>query len=77
VAIVQLYSPPDYVLLQLFFQTVKYISVIAMVPHTPTLPSGTTEDQFFMLEKPGLDISKLTMSIEEKEEDLKVEAYAE
>lgn len=48
-----------------------------MVPHTPTLPSGTTEDQFFMLEKPGLDISKLTMSIEEEEEDLKVEAYAE
>jgi hypothetical protein len=52
------------------------LSVIAMVPHTPTLPFGTTEGWFFMLEKPGLDISKLTMPIKE-EEDLKVEADVE
>ncbi|KAG2342178.1 hypothetical protein BDR05DRAFT_976597 [Suillus weaverae] len=33
------------------------LSVIGMVPHQPTLPSGVTEDRFFVVEKPGLDIA--------------------
>jgi hypothetical protein len=32
-------------------------SVIAMIPHHPTLPSGIVEDRFFVVERPGLDIS--------------------
>lgn len=74
VAVIQMYSVPDESLLRLSSQTVasctrlesiavvnvkQIISVIAMVPHKPTLPSGVTEDRFFMLEKPGLDISNL------------------
>ncbi|KIL00228.1 hypothetical protein PAXRUDRAFT_130283, partial [Paxillus rubicundulus Ve08.2h10] len=34
-------------------------SVIGMVPHTPTLPSGLSEDQFFIIEKSGLDVLDL------------------
>lgn len=36
-------------------------SVVAMIPHKPMLPSGVMEeeDRFFMLEKPGLDISNV------------------
>ncbi|KAG0692379.1 hypothetical protein DFH29DRAFT_817662 [Suillus ampliporus] len=74
VAVVQMYSAPDESLLRLSSQTVasctrletiaivnvkNIISMIAMVPHRPTLPSGVTEDHFFMVEKPGLDISNL------------------
>ncbi|KAG2341727.1 hypothetical protein BDR05DRAFT_887771, partial [Suillus weaverae] len=37
---------------------IKYIlGVVGMVPHKPTLPSGVTEDCYFMVEKPGLDIA--------------------
>ncbi|KAG1745052.1 uncharacterized protein EDB91DRAFT_1246564 [Suillus paluster] len=72
IAVIQMYSPPDDQLLWLSSQTVisctlldevsivnvkKIISVIAMIPHKPRLPSGITEDRFFMLEKPGLDIA--------------------
>lgn len=74
VAIIQMYSIPDENLLRLSSQTVAsctrletvaivnvkhIISVVAMIPHRPTLPSGVTEDRFFMIEKPGLDISNL------------------
>ncbi|KAG2082732.1 uncharacterized protein F5147DRAFT_748992 [Suillus discolor] len=74
VAIIQLYSLPDDTLLQLSSQTVascshlddlcvvpvkKIISVVAMIPHMPKLPSGVIEECFFMLEKPGLQISNL------------------
>lgn len=74
VAVIQLYSLPDEALLQLSSQTVasctrvdeisvvdiKTITgVIAMIPHKPMLPSGVVEDRFFMLQKPGLDISDL------------------
>lgn len=34
--------------------------MVAMIPHTPRLPSGVTEARFFMMEKPGLDISPLS-----------------
>ncbi|KAF9219884.1 hypothetical protein BS17DRAFT_716393 [Gyrodon lividus] len=33
------------------------ISVVGMIPHTPHLPSGVTEDHFFLLERPGLDLT--------------------
>ncbi|KIJ59683.1 hypothetical protein HYDPIDRAFT_32907 [Hydnomerulius pinastri MD-312] len=74
VAIIKPYSSPDLDLLALsqqvlvsctlldntFIVDVKNIrSVVAMIPHTPTLPSGITEDRFFMCEKPGLDVSDL------------------
>ncbi|KAJ8580047.1 hypothetical protein M405DRAFT_855068 [Rhizopogon salebrosus TDB-379] len=74
VAMIQMYSLPDEALLQLSSQTVAsctcsdrvlaidvkdIVSVIAMVPHKPTLPSGVTEERFFMMEKPGLDVSDL------------------
>ncbi|KAG2062347.1 hypothetical protein BDR06DRAFT_978729 [Suillus hirtellus] len=74
VALIQLYSAPDNSLLKLLLQTVascihlnefcvldvkKIFSVVAMVPHTPTLPSGVTEPHFFMMERLGLDISNL------------------
>ncbi|KAG0701436.1 hypothetical protein DFH29DRAFT_990075 [Suillus ampliporus] len=92
VTVVQLYSPPDHALLKCSFQTVvscmqldeiavvnvkSILSVIALVPHTPTLPDGTMEDRFFMLEKPGLDISKLMIPLEEEDDDLEVEADVE
>ncbi|KAG1898623.1 uncharacterized protein F5891DRAFT_955269, partial [Suillus fuscotomentosus] len=75
VAIICLYSHPDEDLLWLSSQTVvscsrlediyvvdvkQILSVVAMIPHTPTLPSGATEARFFMMEKPGLDISPLS-----------------
>ena len=74
VAVVNMYSPPNKALLKLSSQTLAscthldevrvinvkdVISVIAMIPHKPTLPSGVTEDRFFMMERPGLDISNL------------------
>jgi hypothetical protein len=72
IAVVQMYSPPDEQLLRLSSHTVvscalldevsvvnvkTIMSVVAMIPHEPRLPSGITEDRFFMLEKPGLDIA--------------------
>jgi hypothetical protein len=74
VAIIRMYSLPDEALLQLSSQTVascihpnevvvvnikNIVSVVAMIPHRPMLPSGVVEDRFFMLEKPGLEISML------------------
>ncbi|KIK35849.1 hypothetical protein CY34DRAFT_26510 [Suillus luteus UH-Slu-Lm8-n1] len=44
-------------------------SVVAMIPHKPTLPSEVTEDWFFMLEKPGLDISTLGVRDDKNKED--------
>jgi hypothetical protein len=72
--LIQLYSPPDEPLLRISSQTVascarldevcvldvkKILSVVTMAPHTPTLPSGVTEPCFFMMERPGFDISNL------------------
>ncbi|KIJ58220.1 hypothetical protein HYDPIDRAFT_178099 [Hydnomerulius pinastri MD-312] len=74
VAIIRPYSVPDQDLLALSYQVLvsckllddilivnaKNIrSVVAMIPHAPQLPSGVTEDRFFMSEKPGLDVSNL------------------
>jgi hypothetical protein len=85
VAIIQMYSVPDENLLHLSSQTVAscthletfvvidvkhIISVVAMVPHRPTLPSGVTEDHFFMIEKPGLDISNLGVPYGDDDNDI-------
>ncbi|KAG0693975.1 hypothetical protein DFH29DRAFT_815817 [Suillus ampliporus] len=74
IAVIQLYSLPDNALLELSSHTVascsrlddicivpvkKIISVIAMIPHKLKLPSGIIEERFFLLEKPGLQISNL------------------
>lgn len=74
VTVIQMYSLPDEDILCLSSHTVascthldtisivdvkQIISVIAMVPHRPMLPSVVTEDRFFMVEKPGLDVSNL------------------
>jgi hypothetical protein len=76
VAVIRLYSLPDPSLLKLSSQTVvsctltldlvvvaikNVLSVVAMVPHCPMLPSGVTEDRCFLVEKPGLEISDLTV----------------
>ncbi|KIJ13585.1 hypothetical protein PAXINDRAFT_80791 [Paxillus involutus ATCC 200175] len=84
IAIIQLYSMPDLDLLKISSQTVpsckllpdvivlpikQITSVIAMIPHQPTLPSGVTEPRFFMVEKPGLDMSNLGVKYEGFEDD--------
>jgi hypothetical protein len=84
VAIIQLYSLPDDALFQLSSHTVascsplddvcvvpvkKIISVVAMIPHTPKLPSGVIKDRFFMLQKPGLQISNLGINHVDKDDN--------
>ncbi|KAG0692739.1 hypothetical protein DFH29DRAFT_1008189 [Suillus ampliporus] len=80
VALVSLYSYPDHDLLELSFHAVsscKHVqgdirvidvksitNVIGMVPHRPTLPSGVTEDRYFLVEKPGLDIATFGVAYE-------------
>jgi len=74
VALIQLFSAPDHALLTISHHTVSsclalqdiravsirdILSVVRMIPHTPRLPSGVTEARFFVLEKPGLDVSQL------------------
>ncbi|KAF8834607.1 hypothetical protein BDN67DRAFT_992628 [Paxillus ammoniavirescens] len=74
VAIIRLYSAPDHDLLTLSSQVVtscklldelvvvnikRIRSVVGMVPHTPTLPSGISEGRFFLVERPSLDVSDL------------------
>lgn len=50
-------------------KTIK--AVVAMIPHRPTLPSGITEDRFFMVEKAGLDVTLTGVEVEEDQlEDL-------
>ncbi|KAG1727848.1 hypothetical protein EDD22DRAFT_830687 [Suillus occidentalis] len=45
-------------------------AVVAMIPHRPTLPSGVTEDRYFMVEKTGLDVTLMGVEVEEdKQED--------
>ncbi|KAG1747771.1 uncharacterized protein EDB91DRAFT_1011614, partial [Suillus paluster] len=73
VAVISMFSLPDNDLLELSCHTVSscrledddvcvidiksILGVVGMVPHKPTLPSGVTEDRYFMVEKPGLDIA--------------------
>jgi hypothetical protein len=50
-------------------KTIK--AVVAMIPHRPTLPSGITEDRFFMVEKAGLDVTLTGVEVKEDQlEDL-------
>jgi len=92
VALVCIYSLPDDPLLKISSHTlassnfsaefvvvrVKSIkSVVGMIPHRLTRPSGAVEDRFFLMEKPGLDISQLGIPYsvyqEEEEQDLDTE----
>ncbi|KAG0702249.1 hypothetical protein DFH29DRAFT_763492, partial [Suillus ampliporus] len=73
VAVISMFSLPDNDLLELSCHTVSscrledddirvidiksILGVVGMVPHKPTLPSGVTEDRYFMVERPGLDIA--------------------
>ena len=50
----------------------RILSVIAMIPHMPTLSSGIAEEHFFAVEKSGLDLLDLGVpypSYEEYEVD--------
>ncbi|KAG2030702.1 hypothetical protein BDR03DRAFT_936586 [Suillus americanus] len=42
-------------------------SVVAMILHRPTLPSGVIEDRFFVLERPGLNVYQF--GVEQDQED--------
>ncbi|KAG1722369.1 hypothetical protein EDD22DRAFT_983013 [Suillus occidentalis] len=79
VAVVRLYSPPDHALLEHSFQTVVSCTQLdeIVAVDVKSILNGTTEDRFFMLEKPGLDISKLMIPLEEEDNDLEVEADVE
>ncbi|KIJ57914.1 hypothetical protein HYDPIDRAFT_184253 [Hydnomerulius pinastri MD-312] len=70
VALIKLFSAADQELLALSHKTVpscialqdirviqikNILSVVAIIPHTPRLPSGVMQDRFFVVEKPGLD----------------------
>ncbi|KIK73081.1 hypothetical protein PAXRUDRAFT_179303 [Paxillus rubicundulus Ve08.2h10] len=72
ITIIHLFSVPDPQLLAMSEQTVAscllldeiqvidikaIISIVGMIPHTPRLPSGVTEDRFFLWERPGLDLT--------------------
>ncbi|KIN93102.1 hypothetical protein M404DRAFT_171804 [Pisolithus tinctorius Marx 270] len=84
VALIRLYTPPDDSLLLLSSQTVvssklteeiivvdvkKIKSVIGMIPHKPTLASGITEDRYFVVEKPGLDVLQLGIQYNSNRDD--------
>ncbi|KIK91987.1 hypothetical protein PAXRUDRAFT_148287, partial [Paxillus rubicundulus Ve08.2h10] len=72
IALAHLFSVPDPQLLAMLEQTVTsclllneiqvigikaIISIVGMIPHRPCLPSGVMEDLFFLLERPGLDLT--------------------
>ena len=46
-------------------------SIVGMIQHHLTRPSGAVEDRFFLMEKPGLDISQLGIpySVYQEEEE--------
>ncbi|KIO03568.1 hypothetical protein M404DRAFT_26881 [Pisolithus tinctorius Marx 270] len=84
IALIQLYTPPDNSLLLLSSQTVissklteeiivvnvkKIKSVIGMIPHKPTLALGITEDCYFVVEKPGLDVLQLGIQSNSNHDD--------
>ena len=86
VALVRLYSLPDQSLSKLSSHTlvsstfldefvvtqIKSIkSIVGMIQHHLTRPSGAVEDRFFLMEKPGLDISQLGIpySVYQEEEE--------
>lgn len=44
-------------------------AVVAMIPHRPTLPSGVTEERYFMVEKTGLDVTLMGVEVEEDDQE--------
>ncbi|KAG2337321.1 hypothetical protein BDR05DRAFT_1005135 [Suillus weaverae] len=84
VTMISVYSHPDQQLLDLSHGTmwscthngelqlidVRMITaVVAMIPHCPTLPSGVTEDRYFMVEKTGLDVTLMGVEVEEDDQE--------
>ncbi|KAG1794298.1 uncharacterized protein BJ212DRAFT_1292067 [Suillus subaureus] len=45
-------------------------AVVAVIPHRPTLPSGVTEDRFFVVERTGLDVSMTGVFLEENDDNV-------
>ncbi|KAF8834911.1 hypothetical protein BDN67DRAFT_1016026 [Paxillus ammoniavirescens] len=89
VALIRLFSVPDHELLTISHHTVPsclalqdiwvisikdVLSVVGMIPHMPQLPSGVTEAHFFILEKPGLDVSRLGIQHDDAEDNDEDEA---
>ncbi|KAG2125708.1 uncharacterized protein EDB93DRAFT_1258036 [Suillus bovinus] len=52
-------------------------SVVTMIPHCPTLPSGVIEDHIFVLECPGLDIYQFGVEQDQEDEADQQEMEAE
>ena len=84
IAVMKLYSEPDPQLVRQFSQVLATLtllnsikisdtktikSVVAMIPHKIVLTSGVKEEQFFMLEKPGLDILDLVAPYNPEHDD--------
>ncbi|KIK74368.1 hypothetical protein PAXRUDRAFT_19951 [Paxillus rubicundulus Ve08.2h10] len=84
IVIIHLFSVPDPQLLAMSEQTVAscllldeiqvidikaIISVVGMIPHILCLPSGVTEDHFFLLERPGLDLTHFAVPHADEDED--------
>ena len=44
-------------------KTIK--SVVAMIPHSPSIDGQPPEDWFFLVEKPGLDVALMSGSVED------------
>ncbi|KAF9226184.1 hypothetical protein BS17DRAFT_697841, partial [Gyrodon lividus] len=84
IVLVKLFSVPDQQLLDLSHNTLPscqalqetrliqikdILSVVAMIPHMPCLPSGVTQECFFTMEKPGLDVSHFGIRGEREDGD--------
>ncbi|KAG2065831.1 hypothetical protein BDR04DRAFT_1130256 [Suillus decipiens] len=44
-------------------------TVVAMILHHPTLPSGVMEDRYFMVKKTGLDVMLMGVEVEEDDQE--------
>ncbi|KAG2738243.1 hypothetical protein P692DRAFT_201858104 [Suillus brevipes Sb2] len=54
---------------EVLYFTQMITAVVAMIPHRPTLPSGVTEDRYFMVEKTGLDVTLTGVEVEEDDQE--------
>ena len=69
-----LFGPPDMTLLKESYHTLwssiktdtvvavdvkDLVSVVAMVPHQPSIPGKPVHERFYVVEKPGLDVANM------------------
>jgi hypothetical protein len=74
IAVISLFGPPDMTLLDQSYHTLwssiktdpvvavnvkDLVSVVAMVPHHPSIPGKPVHKRFFVVEKPGLDVANM------------------